>query len=31
MRDGAIAFLKKPFSDEDLLAAIRAVLDPRVN
>jgi FixJ family two-component response regulator len=31
MRDGAIAFLKKPFSDEDLLDAIRTVLDPHVN
>ena len=31
MRDGAIAFLNKPFSDEDLLDAIRAVLDPPAN
>ena len=29
MRDGAIAFLNKPFSDEDLLDAIRAVVDPK--
>jgi len=31
IRDGAIAFLNKPFSDDDLLDAIHSVLDPRVN
>jgi len=31
MRDGAVAFLRKPFSDEVLLATIRVALDPRAN
>lgn len=31
MRAGAIAFLNKPFSDDDLLDALHAVLPPKAN